>query len=78
MSYPRKSRGFPQTDFEIETTRRKAITAAYKTIFQEMSDENNKLRKTVQQLHRANYMNERTILSLETEIERNNDRRVQP
>jgi len=72
MEYPRKPRYF-KSAYQTEVDRRKAITTAYQTLYKELYEENKRLKKTVTQLQRNNYMDQSTILILELEVERNRE-----
>ena len=74
MQYPRKPTCF-KSAYQIEELRRKAITAAYQTLYKEESEKNEKLRKTIRQMQQNHFLLQRDFLQLErdlnTEIERN-------
>ena len=72
MNYPKKPRYF-KSAYQIEVDRRLAITAAYQTLYKEVYEENKKLKKTLAQLQRNNYMDQSTIQILELENERNKE-----
>jgi hypothetical protein len=69
MDYPRKPRHF-KSEFEIEVDRRKAITTAYQTLYQEVYEENKKLRRALAQVQRDHYALGCTKAYLTDELDR--------
>lgn len=64
MDYPRKPRCF-KSAYQIEIDRRKAITAAYQTLYKELYEENKKLRKSLAAIQREYYMRGMAIKTLQ-------------
>lgn len=72
MEYPRKPRCF-KSAYQIEVDRRKAITAAYQTLYKELYEENKKLRKSLAQIQRDHFHATNTFQYLETTITHQNE-----
>jgi len=69
MDYPKKPRYF-KSDYEIEVTRRKAITSAYQTLCEELYAEQKRLKETIAKLTKGNNIQKRAHYFLEIELER--------
>ena len=69
MDYPKKPKYF-KSDYELEVTRRKAITSAYQTLCEELYAEQKRLKEKIAKLQKDNNILKRVHYFTAIELER--------